>query len=198
MSRNISIAVNEVPVTASAPLPVTSGSGESHFGEVGGNLVRVSVELTRPADTTAYGAGDVVSNSTSATTLLTLANALRVAGGSGYVVRASVTTDKKSITPRLRVHLFNASNPTVAADNVNHKELYADASKRLGFFDLPTMSTATDTSSSDMSRAMDNTLRHAIVAAAGSRDIYALLETLDAFTPASGEKFTLTILVDCN
>lgn len=174
------------------------GAGESHLGEVGGNLARISVEFTRPADTTAYTAGDVVSNSTSATTLMTLTNALRVAGGSGYIVRASLTTDKKSITPRFRVHLFNASNPTVAADNVAHKELYADASKRLGYFDLPAMTTATDTTSSDMSRAMDNTLRHAIVAAAGSRDIYAMLEALDAFTPASGEKFTLALFVDCN
>ena len=176
--------------------PLVVGADGALF--VVGNLVRVSAEFTRPGDTAPYGAGDIVSNSTSATTLLTLTNALRVAGGSGYIVRASLTTDKKSITPRIRVHLFNASDPTVAADNANHKELYADASKRLGFFDLPTMATAADASSSDMSRAMDNTVRHAVVAAAGSRNLYALLETLDAFTPANGEKFTLTLFVDCN
>lgn len=175
--------------------PIVVGTDGAMFA--GGNLIRVSAEFTRPADTTGYSAGDIVSNSTSATTLLTLTNALRVAGGSGYIVRASLVTDKKSVTPRFRVHLFNASDPTVAADNANHKELYADASKRLGYFDLPAMTTATDAASSDMSRAIDNTLRHAVIAS-GSRNLYALLETLDAFTPASGEKFTLTLFVDCN
>lgn len=41
-------------------------AGENHLGEVGGNMSRVSVELTRPADTTAYAANDVVADSTSA------------------------------------------------------------------------------------------------------------------------------------
>ena len=207
MSRNIGISVGEVPVSAAAPFPVTGASGgsggaleasEAHVGEIGGNLIRVSVEFTRPSDTTAYTAGDVVSNSTSATTLLALANAVRVNAGSGYIVRASLTTDKKSITPRFRIHLFNASDPTVAADNVAHKELYADAGKRLGYFDLPAMTTATDTTNSDMSRAVDNTLRHAVIAAAATRTLQALPEVLDAFTPASGQKFTLTLFIDCN
>jgi hypothetical protein len=184
-----------IPVTTAT---ATAGASEVHVGEVGGNLVRVSTEFTRPADTTAYTAGDVVSDSTSATTPIALASAVRVNAGSGYIVRASLTTDKKSITPRFRVHLFNASNPTVAADNVAYKEVYADASKRLGYFDLPAMTTATDTTSSDMSRSSDVTMRHAVVAAAATRTLYAVLEALDAFTPASGEKFTLTLFVDCN
>lgn len=176
--------------------PIVVGTDGSMIS--GGTLQRVSVELTRPSDTNAYTAGDVVSNDTTTTTLLVLTNALRVAAGSGYIVRASLTTDKKSITPRLRVHLFNASNPTVAGDNVAHKEVYADAGKRLGYFDLPAMTTAVDTTNSDMSRTVDNTLRHAVVAAAATRTLYAVLETLDAFTPASGEKFTLTLMIDCN
>jgi hypothetical protein len=198
-------------VGADAPLKAVQVAGVDSAGDLrplvvgtdgsmisGGTLQRVSVELTRPANTTAYTAGDVVSNDETTTTLLVLTNALRVAAGSGYIVRASLTTDKKSITPRFRVHLFNASNPTVAGDNVAHKELYADAGKRLGYFDLPAMTTPVDTTNSDMSRSVDNTLRHAVVAAAATRILYVVLETLDAFTPASGEKFTLTLFVDCN
>lgn len=179
-------------------LDVELAASEEHIGEVSGSLARVSAEFTRPNDTSPYGAGDTVSNSTGATTLVTFTNAIRVNGGSGYVVRASVVTNKKSITPRIRVHLFNASNPTVSPDNEAYRELYADQGKRLGFFDLPAMSTAQDTTNSDMSRTSDNALRHAVVAADGSKDLYATIETLDAFTPSALEKFTITLFIDQN
>jgi len=43
-------------------------SGEAHIGEVGGNMLTISAEMTRPADTTAYTAGDVVSNNATTNT----------------------------------------------------------------------------------------------------------------------------------
>ena len=173
-------------VSSAAPLPV------------GGLVTRAATEFTRPADTTAYTAGDVVSNSTSATTLIDLANAVRVNGGSGYVVRVEVATDKKSITPRLRVHLFNASNPTVSVDNAAMRQLYADNAKRLGWIDMPAMTTGTDTTNSTMSVTVNDGCRLPVVAGAATTSLYAVLEALDAFTPASGEKFTVTIFVDGN
>jgi len=165
---------------------------------VGGIKVPVTVELTRPGNTDAYGANDVVSNSVSASTLMEFANLARVAGGSGYVVGARLSTDKKSITPRIRVHLFNASNPTVSVDNANYQEKYADVGKRLGFFDLPAMATAADTSNSDMSRAIDMGLRVPFVCADATKSVFALLETLDAFTPANGQKFSLSLVVEAD
>jgi hypothetical protein len=173
-------------VSSAAPLPV------------GGLVTRAATELTRPADTTAYTAGDVVSNSTSATTLIDLASAVRVNGGSGYIVRVDLATDKKSITPRFRVHFFNASNPTVSVDNAAHRGLYADVAKRLGWVDLPAMTTGTDTTNSTMSRTSNDGCRLPVVAGGATTSLYALLEALDAFTPASGQKFTLTIMVDGN
>lgn len=163
-----------------------------------GTAAVVAVELTRPADTTAYAANDVVSNSTGTTTLMAFAAFARVNGGSGYIVGARLATNLKSITPRFRVHLYNAANPTVSADNAPHRSLYADLGKGLGYFDLPALSTAADTANSDSSRTLDFTLRVPFLCAAGSQTLYALLETLDAFTPASGQKFTLTLLGDLN
>lgn len=195
LAANSGVDIGDVDVTSIA-------AGENHLGEMGGALIKVSTEFTRPADTAIYTAGDVVSNSTSATTFMAFSSLGRVAAGSGYIVRASLTTDKKSITPRFRVHLFNALNSAlstaVPADNVPLIEKYADASFRLGSFDLPAMATAADTTNSDMSRAMDNTLRHPVTFAAASQTLYAVLETLDAFTPASGQKFRLTLVLDAN
>ena len=72
-----------------------------------------------------------------------VANFARVSGGSGYIVGAMLHTDKKSIVPRFRVHLFNATGATVSADNAAFKDVYADISKRIGFFDLFSMITGT-------------------------------------------------------
>jgi len=189
LTANSGVDIGDVDVTSIA-------AGENHLGEVGGKLATVSGSFTRPADTTAYTAGDVVSNSTSSTTLLSISGCARVNAGSGYIVGARLITDKKSITPRVRVHVYNASNPTVAADNAAMDIRYADVSKRIGFFDLPAMSTGTDSTNSTSSQAQDKTLRFPFVCAASSTTLYFLLEALDAFTPASGEAFTL--VVDCD
>lgn len=163
-----------------------------------GFLRVATATLTRPADTTAYTAGDVVSNNATTTTPIAFSDIFPKDAGTGYLVGARLSTDKKSITPRIRLHLFNASTATVAADNAAFKEVYADAGKRLGYVDLPAMTTATDSTNSDMSRAFDLTLRVPIVAAAGDRDLHVVLEALDAFTPASGQQFSLTLYVDAN
>lgn len=173
-------------------------AGEAHLGEVGSKIVRVSAEFTRPPDTIQYAVGDVVSNSTSSTTLLVIPNFARVVGGSGYITGIRITTDKKSITPRFRVHIFNDPAPTRSVDNVQHQEKYADESKRIAAVDLGSMITAADATNSDNSRASDWTLRIPFVAASGTRDIYVLLETLDIFTPNNGQKFTVTLKGDLN
>jgi hypothetical protein len=175
--------------------PATLSAGENHMGEVGGKGLSVSASFTRPADTTAYAVGDVVSNSTSATTLMSFAIA-RVNAGTGYITGARIAISQKSVTPRFRVHLFNTSNPTVAADNSPNKELFADESKVVGIFDLPAIVTPTDATNSTISRAFDYTIRLPFKCAAGSNLIYAYIETLDAYTPASAGTYTLTLLAD--
>lgn len=189
LAANSGVDIGDVDVTSIA-------AGETHLGEVGGNLVSVSTEFTRPADTTAYAANDVVSDSTSSTTMQALANAARVSGGSGYIVGIKVSTDKKSITPRIRVHFFGTNGATIAADNVAYKEVYSDGSKRLFYYDMPAMTTAADTTNSDMSRSVDTSMRIPYICNATS--LYYVLETLDAFTPATGQKITVTAFLDRN
>lgn len=177
-------------------MPGQRPSEEIYRGAVGGLKAEASTEMTRPSDTTAYTAGDVISNSTSATTPIELQYVTRASGVGGYIVGCRIATDKKSITPRLRVHLFNVATATLAADNAAYKELYADSSKRMGYFDMPAMTTATDSTNSDMSRTIDMNLRVPFKCADGSRSIHVVLEALDAFTPASGQKFNVTLITE--
>jgi hypothetical protein len=188
------VSGNEAQVDVVASLP----AGEAHIGEVGGNAIQVAVEFARPANTTAYAVGDVVSNDETTTTLMTFANFSRVNAGSGYIVGAKLVTDKKSITPRLRVHLYNVINPTVSGDNVAAQMKYADEGKYLGYIDLPSLVTFADTTNSDASHAVNFDIRIPYAAAAATRSIFAWLETLDVFGPASGQKFTLRLYADNN
>lgn len=171
-------------------------AGNNHIGEVAGNLIAISGVFVRPSDTNAYAVNDVVSDNTTTTTMVVLANAARVSGGSGYIVGLRIATNKKSITPRLRIHFFGNNGATIAGDNVNYKEVYADASKRIGYWDLPALTTAADTTNSDMSRSLDMTVRIPFTCTATS--LYYVIETLDAFTPASGDSWTVTVYVDRN
>lgn len=162
---------------------------------VKGGLVVVSNEFTRNSDTNAYAIGHLVGNA--ANTPLTIANCARVDGGSGYIVRATLITDLKSITPSFRVRVFNAA-PTQSNDKTAYRSLYADASKRVGEFILGPMSTPSDTTNSTASAASDMNLRVPFVCAAGTKDLLFLFEALTAFTPTSGQKFTLQLAIDQN
>lgn len=152
-------------------------------------------EFTRPANTTAYTVGDLVGDATSGAAPLTLIGCAGENGGSGYIVRATLITDLKSITPSFRVHVFNAA-PTQSQDNAAYRALYADVSKRVGEFILGPMGTPADATNSTLSRAIDVNLRVPFKCAADSTNLLFLFETLTAFTPASGQKFTLQLAVD--
>lgn len=165
---------------------------------VSGNVVRVDTEFTRPAPTTSYTANDVVNDSTTSPTVITLSNAVRAVGASGYIVRVALYTDKKSITPAFRVHFFNASDPTIPVDNLPYLEKYTEIAKHLGYVDLPAMTTGKDTTNSTMSVTANSAVRLPVVAGGATRNIYAMLETLTNFAPANGQKFTLSVNIDNN
>lgn len=146
---------------------------------------RASTTLTRPANTTAYAAKDGISDATSSPAAISIQ-----AEGGGYIVGAKIVTNKASITPRLRVHLYRSA-PTQIADNAAVTAvLYADAGNYLGFIDLGPLNT--EGSGADSSYAEDNTLRHPYV----GDTLNMIWETLDAFTPASAQEFTLIFLYD--
>src|SRR3972149_6447017 len=97
-----------------------------------------SFSFDRPADTTAYAIADVVSDSTSTPALITFEN---FQTGSNFITRAYLITNKSTITPRFRLHLFH-TQPDPINDNSPFTLLYADKDKYIGYIDIPAMSTA--------------------------------------------------------
>ena len=82
----------------------------------GGLIKPISVTKTRPADTNAYAAKDVINESTTAGTVWTFASAARANGLSGDVIGAILLTDQGTNTASYRLHLYTVA-PTAINDN---------------------------------------------------------------------------------
>lgn len=172
-------------------------AGEAHIGTVGGTLVPIGIEYTRAATVSPYLAGDVISDSEAATTLVVFTNIARVVGGSGYITKARLITNQSTCVAQIRLWLYTISNPaSIPVDNAPFTLLYANAPNRIGYIDFPALTT--EQSGSDSASAMDDKIRLAFACAAASRNLYGVLETKTAFTPANAQKFYIELSADQN
>ena len=170
--------------------------GENFIGRVGLSTINVEVQFTRPSDTTAYSAKDVCCNSVGSPAVLTFADAGRVNGGAGYLVKGRVFTDSATamLGTAFRLHLYKET-PTPIADNSPFTLLYANRSKRVGYIDFPAL--ATEGTGSDASSALWVDLPMNYTCATADTDLYGVLEVLTAgAAPASGQTFFVALNFD--
>lgn len=155
----------------------------------------MGVTITGPAGVAAYAAGDVVSNGS----VITLANCARGAtspiGLSGYIVRAVLITDNPACVSHFRLHLYNVA-PSGIADNAPLTFLYADRGNYVGMIDFAPM--ISEGVGSTAAYAANSTVRQAYNCAAAGTSLFALLETVDGFTPTASENYFLSITVAQN
>lgn len=187
-----------VKVSHGADGSATDTSAADPFPVAGPTGARVAATLTRPGDGNVYAANDCVANATSGATYTTFSNVARVNAGSGYVVKARLVTNQSTCTARFRLHLFHTA-PTAINDNAAFTLLDADKANKVGELTFP--SAVTEGSGSDAAYAQltpggQGGVPLHFVAAGGSRTLYGLLETLDAFTPASSQTFWLELSGD--
>lgn len=158
------------------------------MNRVGLTIVERSVEITRPADTDAYAANDVISTSTSAPTVLTFSNCAANDEGFGYITKARLFVDSATalLGMAVRLHLYHTA-PTAINDNAAFTLLYANAVNRIGFIDFPTLATGGLGSNSAAALWVDIPLL--FNCARGSKDLYGIPVVLTAgAAPASGQK----------
>lgn len=164
---------------------------------VGGNIVVGVATFTRPAaDTTAYAVKDVVSDSTSAPTVLTFSNAGRVANGTGYITKARISTSQKTNVATYRLWIYNAS-PTAINDNSPFLLLWSNVGNRLGYIDFNALTTE-DPTNSTAAESLNTSIRLPYICAGGLLALYAILETTAVFTPDSAQQFHVTLTFDRN
>lgn len=175
-----------------ANLGAKLGAGEAHIGAVGGHSAVAGGNFARPADTTVYASGDIVANSTVGANVVPIAiSAARLNGGTGMLRRMRLSKSGPSlVNASFRVHIFKTSPTLTAGDNASiNGAVNGVASIHLGYFDI-TM----DQSFSDGAKGISSpSVGSEIVfdTAAGSTNLYALIEARAAYAPLSGETFTV-------
>jgi len=163
---------------------------------VAGTAFRSALTITRPDNTTAYTANDVIGIADSGTpanagsAIHTLSN---IGPSGGYVLIQSVRLmiGNSSVPAGMgafRLHLYMES-PTAILDNAAFDLVSGDVGKYAGYIDLPAPQ---DFGSILVTQAdYPGTL---IKLAAGSTSLFAELETRVAYTPASGTLYDLRVL----
>lgn len=155
--------------------------------EVGYKLVKVSATVTRPADTTAYAVGDAISNSTTAPVPFTLDLTDYINGGGSIEIRklAIVSSAKQSTLPLFNVFVcpetFTATNDNAALD-------ISDTIQENGGGWL-----ACDVQNSTVSnsRCAYVGIPVPMVMTSTGQKLYGTIQAANAYTPVSGEKFTI-------
>lgn len=183
------------------PLPVDVKGATLSLDTDGGLAVnskayRAAVTITRPSNTTAYTAGDVIGVADSGTpanagsAVITLPS---IGPSGGYVLIQSVrlligNTSVPSGMGGFRLHFYTAA-PTAILDNAAFDLVSGEVANYAGFVDLPTPQ---DFGSTLFAQAdYPGTL---IKLASGQTSLWAELETRGAFTPASGTAYNLRVL----
>lgn len=134
-----------------------------------------SVTVTRPNDTSPYGAADVVGG------VITLGNAGPADGGELIIVSSELEIDAAAVIASetsYRLHLYSATPPSAFADNTTWDLPSGDRSVYLGFLD---MGTPVDLGAS-LYVAVNNIQKH-IQLPTGT--LYAYLTTTAAHTPTA-------------
>ena len=174
-------------------------AGEAHVGKVSGESAVAVATLTRPADTIAYAAGDLVANNVTAASVVPLAlQVARIDGGTGLVRRVRLSTSRTGLagTEMFRVHLFR-NDPATGAGIANGDNgafsVNGVAAIHLGHADVTLDRVFRDGAKGIAAPAVGSDML--FDAAAGSRFVYALIEARNAYVPASGETFTLALEV---
>ena len=161
-------------------------SDGSYASLVAGGAYRTTATITRPSNTTAYTAGDVVGDTGGSAII-----SLTAAGPSaGFVIVQSVSlVFSDSTVPSgmgaFRVHMYSAS-PTAIADNAAFDLVSGERATYLGFIDLA----APQDLGSTLYTQVDYPGRLVKLAAA-STTLFVELETRGAYTPVSASTVSI-------
>jgi hypothetical protein len=155
---------------------------------VDGKAYRSTVTITRPSNTTAYTAGDVVGD-TGGSAILTLSS-IGPSGGFVLIQSAALIFSDSTVPSGMgafRIHLFSSS-PTAIADNAPFDLTSGERAAYMGYIDL----SAPQDLGSTIYTQVDYPGR-LIKLAAASTTLFAEIETRGAYTPVSASTVELRV-----
>lgn len=152
--------------------------------------VVIPATLTRPANTTAYAAGDEVTDVGGA--ILTFSGCARLAGGSGILDSITIIDGANAATdPQLDAFVFDTTS-TPQADNAAFAPSDAVMNTLVGAVSMGT-AIAGDSGASGNLLFQQRNLCLPFVCGPGSTSLFARLVARNAYTPTSGEVFTVRL-----
>lgn len=169
---------NAVPQSAANPLPV------------GGAAYASSAAFTRPADTNAYAANDVVGQATGATAALQFAGLGPAAGGEVLITRAQLEIDVAAVPSGMtgfRLYLYGATPPSALGDNAAWDLPSGDRAAFLGYVDL---GTPVDLGST---LYVDTAGVNTQLSVPSGGAVFGTLVTNGGYTPGSADGFRITL-----
>lgn len=168
---------------------------DTSHGRNGGYTVIKSASKTRPGNTTQYTINDVINESTTVGTILTFTDAGRTVGNSGIINSVQIIDSGNVATkPVLALWLFSAAPATV-----NDGEEFGPTDAELEdsligivtFSQLRVGDPTANAAGNYVLQAKNENLE--FVCADTSKDIYGILQVLNAYTPLDSEKFTVKL-----
>jgi hypothetical protein len=156
---------------------------------VGGTTATPTSTFTRPANSTAYASGDIITDSTTTSFSggVPSFTAARVVSGSFMIRRIRLRKSDAGITnAQFRVHLFSAAPTSLAVDNAAFAA--AGVADYLGSFDVTIDRPFT---SGAFGAGVPVVGSDVIAKLSSGQSVFWLLEARAAYTPVSGETFTL-------
>ena len=154
----------------------------------------VQASFTRPSDTTAYAAGDVIGPVTTPANM-SFAGVARLKGG-GAILRAVTLhkSDKNTTNAAFDLYLFDTS-PAAIADNAEWLPTDAEMLNCIGFVELLAADAHQSGGSSNATGATwcKSNLDLPIVCVSGSTTVYGVLVARGAWTPTSAEVVAVTL-----
>jgi hypothetical protein len=183
VTQDVRLIANTTPVNSDNPLPVTAGRVQ---------LVSAAT-MTRPANTTAYTAGDLIANNTTAGSVVPMEFVIGNAA-SGMIRRVRLCTNHTSggtTNAMFRLHLYRALPTPANGDNLAFSTNQAAA--YLGAFDVILDRQFTDGAAGNGSPLTGSEIGFQLPD--GTTSLYGLLEARAAYTPTSSEQISVALEV---
>jgi hypothetical protein len=180
-------AAQRVTLASDDPLKTWLNDG-TQVTQVSGAGYTAQVTITRPSDTAAYNAGDVVGD-TSGSAIITFATIGPTAGHvwiTGVDLRVDLSAVPSGMTS-FRLHLYSAS-PTAIADNAAWDLVSGDRAAYLGYVDVGSPADLVST----LFVQTDN-INKKVKLASASTTLYGLLVTNGAYTPTSAATLAIRL-----
>lgn len=179
---------NEFAINAYKALVNSLSSGGTSFNVSSGGYAS-AISKTRPNNTDAYGAGDVIGSDTGTTAAFVFTNLAGDAGGDVIITSASLEVDITAVISGMtsfNLALYSVTPPSALGDAATWDLPSGDRASFLGLFSL---GTPIDLGSTLYVET--NQINKQITAAGSS--VFGYLITVGAYTPAASSVFKVTL-----